>query len=175
MLMNCIGTFGCIVGRKEDENVICELAYELCINYELYTGNIKFYELISIYCVSWLMWSTRFAFFGFGNTVWEVRGVLNQKEWELGQLSESYVILNPHVFPLACHLYYPFPGILNVYIRPTQWTQFDQVMLYWLWNCVLKPCQRESKTYLFHVTLKALGISCQCDLPHIHLLYNSFR
>ena len=46
MLMNCIGTFGCIVGRKEDENVIQELFYTFYIRYELYKGNIKFYEFI---------------------------------------------------------------------------------------------------------------------------------
>jgi len=49
--MDCIGTFGSIVGRKEDEYEIWELIYELYISYEVYKENIKFYELISIYCV----------------------------------------------------------------------------------------------------------------------------
>ena len=51
MFMKCIETFDSIVERKEDEYVNWELIYELCISYELYKGNIKFYELISIYCV----------------------------------------------------------------------------------------------------------------------------
>ena len=51
MFMDYIGTFDSIVGRKEDEYVIWELIYELCISYELYKENIKFYELMRIYCV----------------------------------------------------------------------------------------------------------------------------
>jgi len=51
MLMCCIGTFDSIVGRKQAKYVIWDLIYELCIGYELYNGSIKFYELISIYCV----------------------------------------------------------------------------------------------------------------------------
>jgi len=51
MFMNYIGKFGSIMERKEVEYVIWELIYELCISYELYKGDIKFYELISIYCV----------------------------------------------------------------------------------------------------------------------------
>jgi len=53
MFMNCIETFGSIVGRKEAEYVIWELIYELCINDDLYKGNIKFYKLISIYCAQY--------------------------------------------------------------------------------------------------------------------------
>jgi len=49
MLMKCIGTFGFIVGRKENEYVTWEVIYELCISYEIYKGNIKLCELISIY------------------------------------------------------------------------------------------------------------------------------
>ena len=48
MFMNFIGTFGSIVGRKENEYVIWELIYELRISYQIYKGTIKFYELISI-------------------------------------------------------------------------------------------------------------------------------
>jgi len=44
-------TFSSIVRRKEDDNIIWEPIYESCISYELYKGNIKFYEFISIYCV----------------------------------------------------------------------------------------------------------------------------
>jgi len=51
MFTTCIGTFGYIVGRKENDYVIWGLIYELCISYELYKGNVKFYEFISIYCV----------------------------------------------------------------------------------------------------------------------------
>ena len=43
------GTFDSIVGRKQVKYVTWELIYELCLYYELYTGNIKFGELISIY------------------------------------------------------------------------------------------------------------------------------
>ena len=50
MVMNCIVRFDSIAGKKEDEYVIWELIYELCISYELYKRNFKFYELISIYC-----------------------------------------------------------------------------------------------------------------------------
>ena len=41
-VISCIGTFS-VVGRKEDEFVIWEHIYELCISYELYKENIKFY------------------------------------------------------------------------------------------------------------------------------------
>jgi len=47
MFMNCIGTFDSIAGRKEDENVIWELIYELCVSYEFYKGTIESYELIA--------------------------------------------------------------------------------------------------------------------------------
>ena len=49
MFMCCIWAFDSIVGRKEAKYVIWEFIYELCTCYELYNGNIKFYELISIY------------------------------------------------------------------------------------------------------------------------------
>jgi len=68
------------------------------------------------------------AFNGLEKDVWEVRSVLNQEQQELGHLSASYAILNPHVSPLASHLYYPFQSILNVYVGPNQWT-----------HCYLKP------------------------------------
>ena len=51
MFMKCIGTSDSIVERKQDDYVNWELVCELCIIYELYKGNIKFDELISIYCV----------------------------------------------------------------------------------------------------------------------------
>jgi len=59
MLMKCIGTFGFIVGRKENEYVTWEVIYELCISYEIYKGNIKLCELISIYYCQWHMWSVK--------------------------------------------------------------------------------------------------------------------
>jgi len=52
MFMNHIRTSGSIVEkRKEVEYVIWELIYELYISCKIYKGIIKFYELISIYCV----------------------------------------------------------------------------------------------------------------------------
>jgi len=51
MFSYCIGTFDSIVGRKQAKYIIWELIYELRIGSELYRGSIKFYELISIYCV----------------------------------------------------------------------------------------------------------------------------
>ena len=51
MFMSCVGSLSSIVERKEGEYVIWKLICELCISYEPYKGNIKFYELISIYCV----------------------------------------------------------------------------------------------------------------------------
>jgi len=79
MFMSCIGTFGSIVERKEDENVIWELIYELHISYELCKENTKSNELIGIYCVQCLMWSTKLPFIGLDYEVWEVNSVLNQK------------------------------------------------------------------------------------------------
>ena len=49
MFMCCIGAFDSIMGGKVAKYVIWELLCELCICYELYKGNIKFYELISIH------------------------------------------------------------------------------------------------------------------------------
>jgi len=49
--MSFIGTFGSIVGRKEDENVIWELICELCISYGLYKENNNSNDLVGIYCV----------------------------------------------------------------------------------------------------------------------------
>ena len=40
-------------------------------------------------------------------------------------------------------------------------------------NWIVQPSQKESKTQLFHVTFRAFGISSECDLPNIRLLYNS--
>jgi len=74
--MSCIGTFGSLVGRTEDELVIWELIYELYISYELYKENIKFYELISIYYV---YVECKIAFNGLINELSEVGSVLNQK------------------------------------------------------------------------------------------------
>jgi len=48
------------------------------------------------------------AFIGLDNEVWDVRSILNQKQQKLGHSSASYGILNPHVFLLAFHLYYPY-------------------------------------------------------------------
>ena len=59
------------------------------------------------------------------------------------------------------------PSALNVILR--------LVMFHWPWNWIVKPSQKEWKTHLFYVTLKAIGVPSQCDLSHIHLLYKSFR
>ena len=40
-------------------------------------------------------------------------------------------------------------------------------------NWIVKPSDKESKTNLFDVMIKAVGISSQSELPYIHLLYNS--
>ena len=47
----CIGAFDSTVGRKEAKYIIWELICELCSCYELYKGNIKFYEVIIMYYV----------------------------------------------------------------------------------------------------------------------------
>ena len=46
MFVNCIRTFGSVVGRKKDDYAI----------WELNGGNIKIYKLISMYFVQWLIW-----------------------------------------------------------------------------------------------------------------------
>jgi len=51
MLINSFRAFGSIMGRKEDENVIWEFIYELCINYRLYKENTKSNVLLNIYCM----------------------------------------------------------------------------------------------------------------------------
>ena len=57
------------------------------------------------------------TFIGLHNEVWEVGSVLNQKQRE-HHLSVSYFILNPHVSPLASHLYRLFQIISNMCIEP---------------------------------------------------------
>jgi len=51
MFMSWIGTFGSIVGRKEDAYVHWELIHELCISYELYKEINQFHEFINIHCI----------------------------------------------------------------------------------------------------------------------------
>ena len=51
MFMSCIGSFSSIVGKREPKYALWELACELQFSYELHKGNIKFYELVNIYCV----------------------------------------------------------------------------------------------------------------------------
>ena len=89
MFMNCIGTFDFIVGRKEDENVICELICELCVSYEFYKGTIESYALISMSCAQWLMGSVKSTFIELDNEVWEVGSVPKQKQQKLGHSSIS--------------------------------------------------------------------------------------
>jgi len=53
MFMSRLGNLIPLWGKKKKkaEFVIWEFIYELCIGYELYKENVKFYVLFNIYCV----------------------------------------------------------------------------------------------------------------------------
>ena len=51
MLMSCIGTFSSFVEGKEGKYVFGSILMSYESVMDLTTENIKFYELISIYCV----------------------------------------------------------------------------------------------------------------------------
>jgi len=164
--MNCIRTFDSIVGRKEDENVIRELTYELCISYGLYKENTKSNELVGVDCVQWLIWSAELPSLSWimKYEKWGVCWTKNNKNW----------VTQVQVMPSWTLMYLSWPltfiNCFKVYwirVKPIKWT-----------HCHLKPSYA---SMAFHLSVTYLTFICFTthlvnfiDLVEIILNYSSY-
>jgi len=80
MFMSCIGTFRSVVEGKKISMYIGSLLMSYKSIMDLTNENIKCYELISIYCVQWLIWSAKFPLLGL---------IMKYKKWRVCWIKNS--------------------------------------------------------------------------------------
>ena len=122
--------------KEEEMSIIWQLIYELCINYEVYEGNIKFYELIAIYCVQWLIWSVKMPLID-STMKYQKRAMYLNK---IGENWATSVQVMSH-WTLIC---LPWPITFIVHFKVHRMcilgqssglsVILNQVRLQWLWN-----------------------------------------
>jgi len=129
------------------------------INYEFYKENTKFSELISFYCLQWLIWSEKTVF---------TRHFMKYKS---GESIDSKIV---RIGPRMCKLYLfeptcvslgftyilPISNYAKCVIKPIQLNVLlNQATPQWSWNYIINPSQKEPKTYLSHVIIITSSIS----------------
>jgi len=141
MSVSDIRTFSSIMGRKETKYVIWEPIYELCIICELYKENTKSNEFVGICCVQWLIKSFRLSL---------MDSIMKYQKWLV------YLIKNSENFTTQVQvtsywtlMWLPWPPTFIIHFKvywicilgqPSRLSvMLNQVMLYWLWNWIVKP------------------------------------